>query len=162
MKDELYYRDQTPPELALKLIEYVPIEFNDNACEPFRGEGAFFNALRKKTYDVDWCEIEDGEDYREMGDKYDWIVTNPPFGKKGQFWNLLWELAHKVEKGIAFLGNQYCFTSLTPKRLKMLEGLGLYLTKVIICNVKKWYGKYYFIVFTKDKKSIIDYLEGYY
>lgn len=162
MKDEIYYRDQTPPELALKLVEYLPIEPQDNAIDPFKGEGAFYNALEKKIHHVDWCEIEEGRDYKEMGDIYNWIVTNPPFGKNGSFWKLLWELAPKSTKGIAFLGNQYCFTSLTPKRLKLLEDKGLYLSKVIVCNVKKWFGKYYFMVFTRSEHRVMEYLLGSY
>lgn len=160
MKDETYYFHQTPPELCLQLIEHVSIDRNDNACEPFRGEGAFFNAIRKKTVNVDWCEIEDGRDYKEMADNYDWIITNPPFEKNGSFWKLLWELAPKVNKGLALLGNQYCFTCLTPKRIKMLNDVGLYLNKVIVCNVKKWHGRYYFMIFTKQDSQAFGFIEG--
>jgi hypothetical protein len=161
MKDEIYYRDQTPPELCLRLIDFVPIERSDTAFEPFRGEGAFYNALRQKTVHVTWSEIEDGIDYRDISGQFQWIVTNPPFGKNGQFSKILMDLASRCTKGMAILGNQYCFTSLTPKRLKLLEGHGLLLTRVVVCNVKKWYGKYYFMIFTRDKGSI-DYLEGSY
>jgi hypothetical protein len=65
MKDEIYYRDQTPPELCLRLIEYIPIQGSDTAWEPFSGQKAFYNAIRKKTYNVSWSEIEDGIDYKD-------------------------------------------------------------------------------------------------
>lgn len=162
LDDETYEFHQTPFELALKLIEYLPIEREDTAIDPFRGTGAFYNALRKKTVHVDWCEIREGRDYKEMGDSYEWIVTNPPFEKNGSFWKFLWELAPKATKGIAFLGNDYCFSAISPKRLKMLEGLGLYLNKIILCNIKKWRGRYRFLVFTRDKNHGINYLEGSY
>lgn len=161
MKDEIYYRDQTPPELALKLVEYLPIEPQDNAIDPFKGEGAFYNALEKKIHHVDWCEIEEGRDYKEMGDIYNWIVTNPPFGKNGSFWKILLELIQKCDKGLALLGNDYCLSSLSPKRLKILEGFGFHLNKMIRCNVKKWRGRYIFMVFTKQKNLGLDYIEGY-
>lgn len=162
MKDEQYFLNQTPPELALALIEYVPIEFRDVCWEPFSGEGAFYNAMRKKTQAVNWTEIENGRDYKDAQGNFDWIVTNPPFNGTGSFSKILMELAPRCEKGMAILGNQYCFTSLTPKRLKLLEDKGLYLTKVVICNIKKWYGKYYFMVFTRTEPRVIDYLLGSY
>lgn len=161
MKDEIYYRDQTPPELALALIEYVPIEFGDTAVEPFAGEKAFYNAIRKKTLNVDWYEIEDGKDYKDMKDKYDYIVTNPPFGKNGSFWRILLELIQKCDKCLALLGNDYCLSCLTPKRLKLLEGFGFHLNKMIRCNVRKWRGRYIFMIFTKEKNLGLDYIDGY-
>jgi len=161
MKDDKYYLNQTPPELCLRLIEYLPIDREDTAYEPFRGEGAFYNAIRKKTLKVTWSEIEDGVDYKSINGNFDWIISNPPFNGTGSFSKLLLELADRVNKGIAFLGNQYCLTSLTPKRLRQMEDKGLHLTRVVICNIKKWYGKYYFLVFTRGD-GIIDYLEGSY
>ena len=161
MKDDKYYLNQTPPELCLRLIEYVPIDREDTAWEPFSGEKSFYNAIRKKTQKVTWSELEDGIDYKDIEGQFDWVVSNPPFNGTGSFAKLLLELADRVNKGIAFLGNQYCFTSLTPKRLKKLEDKGLYLSRIVVCNIKKWYGKYYFIVFTRED-SVINYLEGSY
>lgn len=161
MKDEQYFLNQTPPELCLRLIEYVPIEFRDICWEPFSGEGAFYNAMRKKTQAVSWTEIEDGRDYKDALGKFDWIVTNPPFGKNGSFWKILLELIQRCNKGLAFLGNDYCLSCLTPKRLKLLEGFGFHLNKMIRCNVKKWRGRYIFMVFTKEKNLGLDYIEGY-
>jgi len=160
MKDETYYFHQTPPELCLQLIEYMDISFGDICYEPFRGEGAFYNALRKKSQRVDWSEIEDGRDYKDNDMIYDHIVTNPPFQEKGSFWKILNRLTDQSQKSIGILGNQYCFTSLTPKRLKMIENKGFYLTKIVICNIKKWYGKYFYMIFTKEKNPNIDYIQG--
>jgi hypothetical protein len=161
MKNEQYFLNQTPPELCLRLIDYVPIDREDTVWEPFKGEGAFYNAIRKKTQRTTWSEIEDGVDYKDINGIFDWVITNPPFNERGSFSKLLMELSQRVNKGIAFLGNQFCFTSLTPKRLRQLENNGLHLSRVVICNIKKWYGKYYFMIFTRDKGSI-DYLEGSY
>lgn len=162
MKDEQYFLNQSPPELCLDLIEYIPIEFGDTVWEPFAGEKAFYNAIRKKTQRVEWSEIEDGKDYKDISDQFDWIVTNPPFNGTGSFSKLLMELAPRCGKGIAFLGNQYCFTSLTPKRLKLLEDKGLCLSKIVVCNIKKWFGKYYLMVFTRTETPVMDYLLGSY
>ena len=164
MKDEIYYRDQTPPELCLRLIEYVPIEFGDTVWEPFRGEGAFYNAIRRKTQLTTWSEIEDGKDYKDIEGNFDWIITNPPFKLDGKssFGRLFMELAHRCNKGFAFLGNDYCFTALTTSRMKKLNDIGLYLTKIILCNVKKWRGRYYFIIFTRSETSAMEYLSESY
>ncbi len=162
MKDQEYYFHQTPPELCLDLIEFVPIQYGDTAYEPFRGEGAFYNALRKKTPHVEWSEIEEGRDYKDFSGNVDHIVTNPPFQEKGSFWKILNRLTDTSQKSISLLGNQYCFTSLTPKRLKLIENKGFYLTKIVICNIKKWYGKYFFMIFTRDKNEAFEYLEGSY
>ena len=159
-KDDTYYLHQTPPELCLRLIEYMDIDREDTCYEPFKGEGAFYNALRKKSLRVDWCEIEEGLDYKDNCAIYSHIATNPPFQEKGSFWKILNRLTDQCEKSIGLLGNQYCFTSLTPKRLKLIENKGFYLTKIIICNIKKWYGKYFFMIFTRAKNPNIDYLEG--
>lgn len=162
MKDEQYFLNQTPIDLCLDLVEHIPIEFGDTVWEPFAGEKSFYNAIRKKTQQTEWTEIEDGKDYKDIEGKFDWIITNPPFNGTGSFAKLLMELSDNVNKGIAFLGNQYCFTSLTPKRLKILEDKGLCLSKVVVCNVKKWFGKYYLMVFTRTQPRVMDYLLGSY
>lgn len=162
MKDETYYRDQTPPKLALELIKYLPIEFDDICWEPFMGEGAFYNALKTKSRDVNWCEIEEGRDYKDAHGNFDWIVTNPPFGTNGAFWKHLLEFAPRCNKGLALLGNDYCFSALTPKRIKILNDLGVYLSKIVICNVKKWRGRYYFMIFTHNKNDSFKFLNDYY
>jgi hypothetical protein len=162
MKDDTYYLHQTPPELALKLIEYVPIDRTDTACEPFKGEGAFYNAIRKKTVYTDWYEIEEGRDYKDFSGNADWVVTNPPFQNAGSFSKLLMELASKCNKGMALLGNDYCLSALTPKRVRILASFGLHLSKIVSCNIKKWRGRYYFMIFTRIKSPDIDFLDGYF
>lgn len=163
MKDELYYLHQTPPELCLRLIDYVPIDREDTVFEPFKGEGNFYNAIRHKTQRTTWSEIEDGVDYKSINGMFDWIITNPPFKLEGKmsFYTLFKELIQKCNKGIALLGNDYCLSAFTPKRLKDLEDMGFHITKIVVCNVKKWRGRYYFIIITRDKGTI-EYLEGNY
>ena len=160
MKDDEYHLHQTPPELCLRLIDFVPITFGDTVFEPFRGEGAFYNAIRKKTQNVSWAEIEEGIDYRDISGQFDWVVTNPPFKIDGRpsFGRLLMELSSQCKKGFAYLGNDYCLTGLTTSRLHKLEEKGLYLHKIVICNVKKWRGRYYFVIFTRDKNPAFEYL----
>lgn len=162
MKDQQYYFHQTPAELALKLVDFLPITMEDTAYEPMKGEGAFYNALRQKTKQVDWAEIEEGKDYLDNNNKYDYICTNPPFQERGSFWKILSKLIDQTNKCLAVLGNSWCMSAITPRRLKWLEGKGFYLTSIVICNVAKWKNRYYFMIFTRDKNESFKYLEGNY
>jgi hypothetical protein len=132
--------------------------------EPFKGEGSFFDNF-PDFVKKEWCEIEEGVDYQTHTGSIDWVITNPPFqleNKKGKrinsFFPLLEHFALKVNKGIAFLGNDRCFSTLTPLRMKRLNDMGLYLQGYTICNIKKWRGRYFFMIFTKKINPDINFL----
>lgn len=162
-KDTTYYLHQTPSELAKDLIALLPIKDEDVLYEPFKGEGAFYNnfpIVNKK----DWSEITEGRDYTTYEGEYDWVITNPPFtlpsnGKRiNSFWYLLDYYSERARTGIAFLGNDNCFSVLTPKRMELLKTKGWSLTKLCVCSIKKWRGRYYFFVFQKNSNSIVQHL----
>ena len=161
MKDDVYYFHQTPIELAVKLIESLPLVEGDKVLEPFRGEGAFYNSLPDFVV-KEYCEIQDGIDYKDHEGMVDWIITNPPFKIDGKnaFFNTLEHFSSKVNKGIAFLGNEKCLNTLTPIRLKGFNNKGLWISNITVCNVKKWRGRYYFIVFTKTPSPFYKFIEG--
>ena len=156
MKDKIYFEHQTPKELAKDLIKYITFENDDVVLEPFKGEGAFYDALGSNVV-KESTEIEDGRDYLSHEGFVDWVVTNPPYrletGTKrvNSFWIILDHFSNKVTKGMAFLINEKCFSGLTPKRIKILNDKGVYLHKMIVCSVKKWRGRYYFLIFKKEK-----------
>jgi len=161
-KDKQYHLHQTPSKLAKVLIEKIPLEEGDRVLEPFKGEGSFYNNLPTFTIN-DWCEITEGRDYRENNNEVDWIITNPPFklqdskGKlKNMFYNLVLYYSTRVNKGISFLGSAYCFNSImNGGRMKELNNNRLYLTKIISCRIKKWFGVYYMMIFMKQDKNIL-------
>ena len=163
MMNEHYYLHQTPPELAKELIKSVPIGDGDFLLEPFRGERAFYDNFPENN-PKDWCEITEGFDYKDYNGNYDWVITNPPFqleeGTKriNAFWLLLDYYSTRAKKGIAFLANERCFSTLTPRRLSILKERGWYIHKIVVCSVKKWRGRYFFIVFTKQENPFYDYL----
>lgn len=164
MKDDTYYFHQTPPELCKDLISKIPLIQGDKVLEPFKGEGGFYNVL-PDIVSKEWCEIEEGRDYKTYTGHIDWVISNPPFRledhkgvRKNSFYPLLEYYAPKVNKGIAFLGNDYCFSTLTPLRLKSLNAMGLYLQGYTICNIKKWRGRYFLMIFTKENNPKINYL----
>lgn len=164
---KVYDFHQTPPELAKKLIATLALEPTDRLYEPFMGEGAFFNNF-PTDLSKDWSEITKGRDYKDYEREYDWVITNPPFRLEtvnkriNAFWFLLDFFSTRAKKGIAFLANDKCFSTLTPKRLKTLEERGWCITKVVVSSVKKWRGRYFFIVLEKGKRGVFDCIEGNY
>jgi len=160
---DVYQFHQTPEELAIDLIAKVPIEPGDLIHEPFKGEGAFYNNLPEPK---DWAEIEQGKDYKELGE-CDWVITNPPFrletnkGRVNAFWFLLDYFSTKTKKGIALLGNDRCLSALTPRRLHILKERGWGITNITVCGIKKWRGRYFFIQFQKTD-SCVDFLSKTY
>ena len=155
---EQYLFHQTPDDLALALIQTVPIEPTDIVYEPFRGEGSFYRQFPECV--KHWSEIREGRDYKDMTEEVDWVITNPPYkiNDKNCFFPLVKEFAPRVKKGICFLTSGVCLQSLTPLRLKELEELGWYVKSQVVVNVKKWRGRYYFITFTKERNPSFSYL----
>jgi len=156
--EEAYILHQTPRTLAEDLIKLTPLEGGDVVLEPFKGEGAFYDAL-PPFVNKQWCESTQGKDYTDFIGVAQWVVSNPPYTltvnnkKVNAVWLLLDYFSTRVSKGIAFLINDNCLSALTPKRLEILAGRDLYLTNMIVCSVKKWRGRYYYVIFQKGKKS---------
>jgi hypothetical protein len=163
MDRDTYLFHQTPVELCKDLINFIPIEPNDKIYEPFKGEGSFYNSF-PTVNPKDWSEIEQGRDFKDYTGDYDWVITNPPFrldhdqGRMNSFYYLLDYYSKKAKKGIAFLGNDKCFSSMTTRRLNILKDRGWYITKIIVCAIKKWRGRYFFIIFQKKPSDFYNYL----
>ena len=163
MKDDIYYLHQTPKSLAKKIIDSIEWQEGERVCEPFKGEGSFYDQLPlyvNKTYG----EIEEDKDFKDIDyNEIDTIITNPPFrldtdsGRKNAFFEILLYFAKTKVKRVIFLCNDYCFGSLTPNRLLKLNNEGLFLTKLITCAVKKWRGRYYTLTFTREPNMLFNY-----
>jgi hypothetical protein len=167
MDRETYLLHQTPSRLGKDLIGFLPLEEGDILYEPFRGEGAFYNHFPENTSHL-WTEIEEGKDCEDFSGNYDWVITNPPFckpegaGRVNAWWYYLDKFSKVAKKGIAFLSNDKCFSTLTPKRMDTLKERGFHITKTVLCAVKKWRGRYYFLVFTKGESKDFTYLRDTY
>jgi hypothetical protein len=168
VKNEEYYFHQTPEQLAIKLIDEIDLIEGDTVLEPFKGEGSFYNNLPNYVI-KHYTEIEEGLDYKDFNIDVDWVISNPPFkldnneSKKrvNAFYYIIEYYSLRVNKGIAFLANDYCLSSLTPIRLKKLKENNLYLHKIVVCNIKKWRSRYFFIIFKKNEpSSLFNYIEG--
>ena len=122
----------------------------------------WFNNLKGEKYE---CEIDDGCDFLIQWDKkVDWIVGNPPFAgnkvnENGRHPNLIPQWIEKSSelalKGMAFLINHKVINFLTSARLERLKEKGFYLTKIHIVADKRWFGRYYYLVFTKENNNFI-------
>lgn len=162
---DTYTLHQTPPDLARELIARTPLVPGDVVLEPFKGEGAFFNSF-PSFVKAEWCETTLGKDYTAAETPVDWVITNPPYrletptGLKNSLWVLLEYFSTRVRKGVAFLINDKCLSTLTPARLDLLAQRGLHWTGMTVCSVKKWRGRYYYVVFQKDTQPTIAFLRG--
>lgn len=157
-KDQTYYFHQTPEQLCKELVKHVPdLKTTDLVFEAFAGEGNWIRAFSPEQ-NIIQTEITNGTDFRSINleeTHVDWVITNPPFridndkGKRvNSFYYLCDYFAGKTNKGFAFLANDYCLSTLTPPRLKNLyEKKGVYIHKIVVCSVKKWRGRYFFIIF---------------
>jgi len=132
--DEFY----TPPELAKKLFDIVPVKKTDIIMDNAFGTGNFyFKGLKS-------------DDFLNDNRIVDWYITNPPYS----FLDKWLEKSCNAKKGFAYL---LTIHNLTPRRIEMCEKKGFYITKIFMCKVFKWYGISAFIIWEKNKNGIIDY-----
>ncbi|NCD07198.1 MAG: hypothetical protein EOL97_13875 [Spirochaetia bacterium] len=98
------------------------------------------------------CEIEDGVDFMEWDKKVDWIIGNPPF-------NIGWKFIEKsceiAQKGLAVLGNINNFNQFTSARLEKMKEAGFTLKHIKIVADKRWFGRYYYLIFTKENNNLL-------
>lgn len=148
---ELHYTKEEMVKDLLKLIK-----FNEDDIVLDAGSGLnkvwYKNINVKNKYE---CELEEGNDFYDWYKKVDWVVGNPPYSHAKDF---LLKASEISNKGIAFLVNNQCFNSfLLPSRLEKMRENGFYINKIKVVNDKRWYGRYYFIIFTKKKNDFIEY-----
>jgi len=109
----------------------------------------WYNNLKGEKYE---CEIEDGCDFYSWDKKVDWVVGNPPFHESWKFFDKASQVA---QVGIAFLVNNLAMNSWTPKRYGLMEERGFYLNKMHIILDRRWFGRYYYLIFTKKENHFL-------
>ena len=147
IKHRLYANDEfpTPPELCKELISKLSIESCSVVLEPAVGCGNFYNAF------LDIWNKRKTNDFNSWDKKVDWIVSNPPYSQIDCFLDKSCDIARV---GFAYLLTLH---NLTPKRIEMCEQKGFGITSIFLCKVFHWFGISAFIIWEKDKKSIITY-----
>lgn len=85
----------TPPHIAQHIVQSLPIAPDDILLDPFRGEGAFYDAFPHAN-PKDWCEITMGRDFFNYTTPVDWIISNPPYSCFDEVLTHSFELAANV------------------------------------------------------------------
>lgn len=96
MKKETVPNDKimTPPHIAKRIIDQLPIQSDNIVLDPFRGTGAFYEQLPQCF--KHWCEIDDGRDFFDFNIPVDWIVSNPPYSRFTEVMKHSYELADNI------------------------------------------------------------------
>ncbi len=134
-------------EMVKELINLIPLQTNDSVLDAGSGKNkVWYNNIPDYCIKEE-CEIEDGIDFLTIDKRYDWVIGNPPFHLG---WKFLEKASEISNKGIAFLGNLNFFNSCLPNRFEKLKSKEFYLQKIHIVQDKRWFGRYYFLIFDKN------------
>ena len=136
----------TNEQMVKDLIALLPLKRSDSVLDAGSGKNkVWFNNLGdREKYE---CEIEDGVDFLTWDKKVDWVIGNPPFH---QSWVFTEKALSITQKGIAFLANNTGLNSqMTPRRLQIMKDNGFELQHIRVVADKRWFGRYYFIIFEK-------------
>ena len=148
----------TPRETAKELLKDISFNENDIVLEPCKADGSFYDLI---PCEKDWCEIEQGRDFfnYKFDKKFTKLIVNPPYKCNATLKNICWKFMKKCFDYDAdecwFLINHNMFNGLTPKRLNETKNKGYCVNFIRVINIKKWYGRYYWICFAKNSKSIL-------
>ena len=143
----------TNEQMVKDLLKLVPFKEGELALDAGSGK----NKVWQKNCPVECleCEIEDGVDFMEWNKKVDWVIGNPPFHCSWDFTNKATQITNK---GVAWLLNNTCFNSqFTPKRLATLQERGFYVNHIRVVADKRWFGRYYFLILTKEPNNFISF-----
>jgi len=142
----------TNESMVKDLMSLIPFAIGDKVLDAGSGKNkVWYNNIPGYCERFE-CEIEDGVDFLAMDAKFDWIIGNPPFHLG---WKFLEHASLLVGKGIAFLGNLNFLNSCLPSRLEFLRSGGFYLQGIHIVQDKRWFGRYYFLIFDKTPNNFI-------
>jgi len=142
----------TPETAVIDLLKFIPFSEGDLCLDPSAGVNkVWYNNFPCQK---DYCEIDEGTNFFEYSGQVDWIVGNPPFT---DFIKFLMHSPNIARKGFAYLIGHSRINQVTPNRLSKLEAQGFYLSGIQICTFKAWFGRYYFLIFSRSKNEGIGY-----
>jgi len=138
---------ETSKEMVIDLLKFINYDYYDLILDAGSGKNkVWFNSIKSKNKLE--CEIEDGIDFLQWNKPVDWTIGNPPF-------HLSWDFTKKAllisKKGIAWLLNINNLNSIfSPKRLEFAKSLGFQVSKIIVVEDKRWFGRYFFVIYLKE------------
>lgn len=60
--------------------------------DPCRGDGAFSSRIDG----CEWCEIREGRDFYDVTERYDWLISNPPYSVFSDFLRHSFKVADNI------------------------------------------------------------------
>lgn len=139
----------TNEQMVKDLIQLIPFQDNDIILDAGSGKNKVWYNNIPANYVREECEIEDGKDFLEWNIPVDWVIGNPPYHIGWQFTEKASQISNK---GIAWLVNNVELNSLlTPRRLSIVKENGFEIQHIRVVADKRWYGRYYFLLFEKKK-----------
>jgi len=148
----------TSEKMAIDLINYLNHKYDlykyKSCVDAGSGKNKVWykNLNLKEKYE---CEIQDGNNFYDFNVKVDWVIGNPPFHEAWKFTEKALDIANH---GIAFLLNNACLNSNnTPKRVEYINSKDFYLQEIRVVSDKRWFGRYYFAIYTKHKNNFLTY-----
>jgi hypothetical protein len=92
---------ETPYSITQHLLDREPFDFDSTVWEPACGDGAIVKVLKEYNWqNVVHFDIQTGTDFLRQPDRYDFIITNPPFSLAYEFIQKAKEVA---DRKFAFL-----------------------------------------------------------
>lgn len=142
----------TSEELAKYCISKMNFDKSDVVLDVGAGENKiWFNNI--PTSKKDWCEIELGIDFFDYNKEVDWCIGNPPFR---ELWDIIKKSCDLSNKGFAYLMAIDGINRLTPKRLSYIKEKGFYIQKINVVCCKRWFGRYFFVIFSKQPNKFME------
>lgn len=146
----------TSEEMVKDLLSYLNILESDVVMDAGSGKNKVWYNNVKSNNKLE-MEIDDGKDYLQFNGEVDWTIGNPPYHIS---WDFHYKALQTSRKGIAWLVNLNNLNSLlSSKRLNIAKSYGFYLTKMIVVEDRRWFGRYFFLVFTKNGNPIIEWID---
>lgn len=141
----------TNERMVKDLMKLIPFNRADIALDAGSGKNkVWYKNCPVKSWE---CEIEDKCDFLTWKMKVDWVIGNPPFHISWKFTDRASQIARK---GIAWLVNSQGLNSLlTPHRLQIMKDREFELQRIHVVADKRWFGRYYFLIFRKKNKGIL-------
>ncbi len=122
----------TPVDLVQDLLKKVPIEEGDSLLDPFAGLGVWFDNFPSSCTNS-WSEISRGVDFWSITERYDWLISNPPFS---QLTDIFIRSCYLSKKGFAYI---MPLNALSFSRLDKISNHGFSITSfTLFRNPKEW------------------------
>jgi len=119
--DEFY----TPPYAIYPLLKYI--KPNSRIWCPFDTDRSWFVKVFKKFgHTIEYSHLELGEDFFEIEKKCDYIISNPPYSKKGEVFDRLFNLRIPFAMLVGVVGlfeSQKDFLCLVIMNLKLCTSI---------------------------------------